>query len=88
MITTGNDTNDEDQRRPAKRRLTTFDELNATIEHLSATNRDLEATLRELVEACEAGGTVRYMRALGSARQLLEQMNRAGAKEGQNRSDI
>ena len=77
MTTTGNDTNEEDRKRPAKRRLTTFDELNATIEHLSATNRDLEAILRELIEACEAGGTVRYVRALGSARLLLEQIERA-----------
>ncbi len=77
MIMTGNDTNEEDRKRPAKRRLTTFDELNATIEHLSATNRDLEATLRELIEACEAGGTVRYVRALGGARLLLEQIDGA-----------
>lgn len=55
-----------------RRRLTTFDELNQTVEQLSAANKDLEATLRELVEACEAGGTERYMRALGSARLLLE----------------
>lgn len=79
MITTGKDTNKEDRRRPAKRRLTTFDELNSQVEQLTATNEHLEATLRELVEACEAGGTVRYMRALGIARLLLEQVDGASA---------
>ncbi len=79
MVTAGNETNDEDRRHPAKRRLTTFDELNTTVEQLTATKEDLEATLRELVEACEGGGTDRYMRALGSARQLLEQMERTSA---------
>ncbi len=69
--------NEKKHRRPAKRRLTTFDELNSQVEQLSATNTDLKATLRELVEACEAGGTVRYMRALGDAQLLLEQLDAA-----------
>ena len=86
MVTAGNNTNDEDRRHPAKRRLTTFDELNATVEHLTATNKDLEATLRELVEACEGGGTDRYLRALGSARLLLERMERASADAVRSRT--
>lgn len=79
MVTAGNDTNDEERRHPARRRLTTFDELNATVDDLTATNKDLEATLREVVEACEGGGTDRYLRALGSARLLLERMEKASA---------
>lgn len=86
MLTAGNNTNDEDRKHPAKRRLTTFDELNATVEDLTATNKDLEARLRELVEACEGGGTDRYLRALGSARLLLEQMERASADAARSRT--
>lgn len=76
-ITADSGMSEEKRERRAKRRLTNFDELNSQVEQLSATNRDLEATLRELIEACEAGGTLRYMRALGDARLLLEQLDAA-----------
>lgn len=66
--------------------MTTFNELNATVEHLTATKGDLEAMLRELIEACAAGGTDRYLRALGSARLLLERMERAGADAARGRT--
>lgn len=75
-ITTNSKSDDRRRERSAKGRLTTFDEMNSQVAQLSATNRDLEATLRELVEACEAGGTVRYMQASGSARLLLEQLDK------------
>jgi len=35
----------------------------------------LRSALRELVEACEAGGTSRYMEALGGARRLLDELD-------------
>lgn len=73
---TEGETADTEQGRVVKRRLTTFDELNSRVEQLTGANKDLEATLRELVEACEAGGTVRYMKALGNARLLIGQLDR------------
>lgn len=45
MVTAGNNTNDEERRHPAKRRLTTFEELNARVDDLTATKKELEATL-------------------------------------------
>ncbi len=48
------------------------DKLNLTSEA-----GELRSALRELVEACEAGGTSRYMEALGSARRVIDELDGA-----------
>lgn len=62
----------------SKRRLTFVEDLGARVVELEIANGQLTRTademrraLVELVEACEAGGTVRYMEALGAAREVL-----------------
>jgi len=47
-------------------------ELEAERSKLTATFEELRGALAELVEACDAGGTGRYMMALGMARRLLD----------------
>jgi len=46
--------------------------LEAERSKLTITAAELRGALEELVEACEAGGTGRYMMALGMARRLLD----------------
>ena len=48
------------------------DQLEAEKSELTLTADELRRVLTELVEACEAGGTVRYMAALGTARRSLD----------------
>lgn len=62
-----------------KKRLVFVEELSEQVNRLEATNAglvgtvdELHAALRELVEACESGGTSRYIEALGGARRLLD----------------
>ncbi len=62
-----------------RNRLVTLDDLATRVGELEAEKRDLTLTaeelrrvLTELVEACEAGGTIRYIDALGAARRLLD----------------
>jgi len=62
-----------------RNRLVTIDDLATRVGELEAEKRDLTLTaeelrrvLTELVEACEAGGTMRYIDALGAARRLLD----------------
>jgi len=47
-------------------------EMEAERSKLTATVGELRGTLEELVEACDAGGTGRYLMALGLARRLLD----------------
>ena len=70
-----------------KRRLVFVEDLSEQVEHLETTNTglagtvdELYATLRELVEACEAGGTSRCIEALGIARRLLVELDAAHAR--------
>ena len=46
--------------------------LEAEYSKLTITALELRGALEELVEACEAGGTGRYLMALGLARRLLD----------------
>lgn len=68
----------------AKRRLVFVEELSQQVEHLEQLNTglagtvdELHAVLTELVEACEAGATSRYIEALGRARRLLDELKAA-----------
>ncbi len=65
--------------RRSRHRLVTINDLaervralEAERSKLTATAAELRGALEELVEACEAGGTGRYMLALGIARRLLD----------------
>ncbi|MBA3712353.1 MAG: hypothetical protein H0W76_07865 [Pyrinomonadaceae bacterium] len=67
-----------------KRCLVFVEELSREVERLKATNAglagtvdELHAALLKLVEACEAGGTSRYIEALGRARRLLDVLDAA-----------
>jgi len=70
----------EDTDQPkARRRLVFVEDMHEQVKQLEQENRELTAisdelrsVLEELVKACEAGGTVRYMQALGRARRLLD----------------
>jgi len=66
----------------AKRRLVFIEDLSEQVknlerdkENLTSEAGELKSVLRELVEACEAGGTSRYMEALGGARRLLDELD-------------
>jgi len=66
----------------AKRRLVFVEDLSEQVknlerdkENLTSEAGELRSALRELVEACEAGGTSRYMEALGGARRLLDELD-------------
>ncbi len=66
----------------AKRRLVFVEDLSEQVknlerdkEKLASEAGELRSALRELVEACEAGGTSRYMEALGGARRLLDELD-------------
>ncbi len=66
----------------AKRRLVFVQDLSEQVknlergkENLTSEAGELRSALRELVEACEAGGTSRYMEALGGARRLLDELD-------------
>ena len=65
--------------RRSRNRLVTVEDLAKRVraleeerDRLAMTAAELRTTLEELVEACEAGGTGRYMMALGLARRLLD----------------
>ncbi len=71
----------------AKRRLVFVEDLSEQVknleldkEKLARESDELRSALRELVEACEAGGTSRYMKSLGRARRLLDEHNAAQSK--------
>ncbi len=68
----------------AKRRLVFVEDLSEQVknlerdkENLMSEAGELRSALKELVEACEAGGTSRYMEALGGARRLLDELDAA-----------
>ena len=68
----------------AKRRLVFVEDLNDQVKNLERDKEklisevgELRNALRELVEACEAGGTSRYMEALGRARRLIDELDAA-----------
>ncbi len=70
---------DQPGERRSRNRLVTIDDLAERVQVLEAkrskltiTAAELRGALEELVEACEAGGTGRYMLALGMARRLLD----------------
>ncbi len=65
--------------RQPRNRFVTIDDLAERVRaleversKLTATAAELRGALVELVEACEAGGTGRFMLALGMARRLLD----------------
>ncbi len=65
--------------RRSRDRLVTIDDLAERVQVLEAersklamTVAELRGALEELVEACEAGGTGRYMMALGLAQRVLD----------------
>lgn len=69
----------------AKRRLLFVEDLDVQVKQLERTNAQLTSAatelrdaLRELVEACEAGGTSRYISAVGRARRLLDTADLTG----------
>ncbi len=73
-----NETGQPGERR-SRNRLVTIEDLAERVRALEAERRKLTATaaelrgaLEELVEACEAGGTGRYLMALGMARRLID----------------
>ncbi len=68
----------------AKRRLVFVEDLSEQVKNLELDKEKLTSeagklrnALRELVEACEAGGTSRYMESLGRARRLLDELDAA-----------
>ncbi len=68
----------------AKRRLVFVEDLSEQVknleldkEKLTSEAGELRSALRELVEACEAGGTRHYIEALGRARKLLDELDAA-----------
>ncbi len=68
----------------AKRRLVFVEDLSEQVKNLERDKENLmseagefRSALKELVEACEAGGTSRYMEALGGARRLLDELDAA-----------
>ncbi len=68
----------------AKRRLVFVEDLSEQVKNLerdklnlTSEAGELRSALRELVEACEAGGTSRYMEALGSARRVIDELDGA-----------
>ncbi len=70
---------DQPGERRSRNRLVTIDDLAERVQALDAerskltiTALELRGALVELVEACDAGGTGRYMMALGKARRLLD----------------
>ncbi len=70
------------EKEKAKRRLVFVEELSEQVNKLEAVNvklvsemNETRSALRYLVEACEAGGTSRYMEALGRARRLLDEFD-------------
>ena len=73
-----NETGQPGERR-SRNRLVTIEDLAERVRALEAerskltiTAAELRGALEELVEACEAGGTGRFMLALGMARRLLD----------------
>ncbi len=67
-----------------KSRLVFVEDLSEQVRSLAAVNEKLTSerdearnVLRELVEACEAGGTSLYMEALGRACRLLDELDNA-----------
>ncbi|MBA3714234.1 MAG: hypothetical protein H0W76_17545 [Pyrinomonadaceae bacterium] len=73
-----NETDQQGERR-SRNRFVTIDDLAERVQVLEAersklmtTAEELRGTLEELVEACDAGGTGRYLMALGLARRLLD----------------
>ncbi|MDQ3254771.1 MAG: hypothetical protein M3R15_12835, partial [Acidobacteriota bacterium] len=65
--------------RQTRNRLVTIEDLAERVRaleversKLTATAAELRGALEELVEACEAGGTGRYLMALGMARRLID----------------
>ncbi len=67
-----------EQQKP-RNRLVTLDDLTERVRQLEAEKSELTLTvselrrvLVELVEACEAGGTMRFIEALGTARRVLD----------------
>lgn len=66
----------------AKRRLVFVEDLSEQVknlerdkEQLAGEANELRCALKELVEACEADGTSRYIEALGGARGLLDRLD-------------
>ena len=66
----------------AKPRLVFVEDLSEQVKdlerdkgQLTSEADELRSALKELVEACEAGGTSRYMEALGRARGLLDRLD-------------
>ena len=66
----------------AKRRLVFVEDLSEQVknlerdkENLTSEAGELRSALKELVEACEAGGTSHYMEALSGARGLLDRLD-------------
>ncbi len=57
-------------------------ELERDKENMTREVNETRSALRELVEACEAGGTSRYMEALGHARRLLDELDAAKDMNG------
>ena len=65
--------------RRSRNRLVTIDDLAERVQALEAersklvmTVAEMRGALEELVEACEAGGTGRYLMALGLAQRVLD----------------
>ncbi len=66
----------------AKRRLVFVEDLSEQVKNLERVREkltselgELRSALKGLVEACEAGGTSRYMEALVGARGLLDRLD-------------
>ncbi len=66
----------------AKRRLVFVEDLSEQVKNLerdkgklASEAGELRSALKELVEACESGGTSRYMESLGRARRLLDRLD-------------
>ncbi len=73
----------------AKRRLVFVEDLSEQVKNLERDNEklareadEMRNALKELVVACEAGGTSRYMEALGRARGLLDKLDVAEDNAG------